>query len=91
MLAGILRFFSRMFLTMPGVGEVDFFNLFYGTEIRRCHTDNFLAGFDPSQNWPKTAIQKILFGYIDHFGERLHGIMMKELYPDIKFEQISRY
>ena len=35
-----------MFLTMPGVGEVDFFNLFYGTEIRRCHTDNFLAGFD---------------------------------------------
>ena len=47
MLAGILRFFSRMFLTMPGVGEVDFFDLFYGTEIRRCHTDNFLAGFDP--------------------------------------------
>jgi hypothetical protein len=35
------KIFSRMFLTMPGVGEVDFFDLFYGTEIRRCHTDNF--------------------------------------------------
>ena len=44
---GDTKIFSRMFLTMPGVGEVDFFDLFYGTEIRRCHTDNFLAGFDP--------------------------------------------
>lgn len=31
---------------MPGAGEVDFFDLFYGTEIRRRNTDNFLAGFD---------------------------------------------
>ena len=47
MLAGDTKIFSRMFLTMPGVGEVDFFDLFYGTEIRRRHTDKFLAGFDP--------------------------------------------
>jgi hypothetical protein len=55
------KIFSRMFLTMPGVGEVDFFDLFYGTEIRRCHTDNFLAGFDPLAELHKTAIQTILF------------------------------
>ena len=46
---------------MLGAVEVDFFDRFYGTEIRRRHTEKFLAGFDRSQNWLKAAIQAILF------------------------------
>ena len=73
-----------MFLTMPGAGEVDFFDLFYGTEIRRRHTDKFLAGFDRlAESATRLRYRQYYFGYIDHFGERLSwNVKMRELHPD---------
>jgi hypothetical protein len=35
-----------MFLTRAAVTDLDPFDLYYGTEIRHSHTDNFLVGFD---------------------------------------------
>ena len=43
--SGDVEVFPRLFLTMGGE-EVDWFDLFYGTEIRRRHTENILVGFD---------------------------------------------
>ena len=44
--SGDSEVFSRMFLTRAAVTDLDPFDLYYGTEIRHSHTDNFLVGFD---------------------------------------------
>ena len=40
---GDVEVFSRLFLTMAATTGQDFFELFYGTEIRRRHTETFLT------------------------------------------------
>jgi len=84
---GNTEIFSRLFLTMPEASEVDFFYLFYGTEIRRRRTDNFLADFDRLAELAKgyDTDNIILYTLITSANGYLN-VRMRELHPDIKFE-----
>ena len=85
---GDSEIFSRLFLTMPQ-DEVDFLDLFYGTEIRRRHSDNFIVGFDRLVELAKGCdSDKII---IDTLINSAHGMLnarVRELHPNIKFEPI---
>ena len=84
---GNTEIFSRLFLTMPGAGEVDFFDLFYDTEIRRRHTDNFLAGFDRLAELAKGYdTDNIILDALITSANGYLNVRMRELHPDIKFE-----
>ena len=90
---GDSEIFSRMFLTMPSLmseaSEVDFVDLFYGTGIRRRHTDNFLVGFDRLVALAKGCdTDKIILDTLINSAHGLLNLMMRELHPDIKFEPI---
>jgi len=84
---GNTEIFSRLFLTMPGAGEVDFFDLFYGTEMCRRHTDNFLAGFDRLAELAKGYdTDNIILDTLITSDNGYLNVRMGELYSDINFE-----
>ena len=91
---GDSEIFSRLFLTMagittPGAPEIDFADLFYGTAIRRRHTDNFLVGFDRLVALAKGCdTDKIILDTLINSAHGFLNIRMRELHPDIKFEPI---
>ena len=65
---GDTEIFTRLFLTLPQA-EVDFSDLFYGTEIRRRHTNHFIVGFDRLVELAKgVRHRQNYFGFIDQFG-----------------------
>ena len=71
---------------------MDFFDLFYGTEIRRRHTDNFLAGFDRLAELAKGCdTDNIILDYIDHFGERLSEYQDERLASGYQVRANRRY
>ena len=82
--------FSRMFLTMGGQPEIDYDDLFYGTEIRRNHSENFLVGFDRLIKLAKECDTDNII--LDSLVISAHGLLnlrMRELHPTIKFEEIT--
>ncbi|MFK7862651.1 MAG: hypothetical protein AB8B95_00345 [Pseudohongiellaceae bacterium] len=82
--------FSRRFLTMAAVDDNDFLDLFYGTEIRRSHSENFLTGFDRLINLARGCDTDNII--LDSMLYSAHGLLdarMRELHPDIKFETLS--
>lgn len=82
--------FSRLFLTMPAVGDVDFAELFYGTDIRRRHTENFLVGYDRLIELAKDCdTDNIILDTLIYSAHGLLNIRMRELHPDISFEVIA--
>ena len=85
---GDTEIFTRLFLTLPQA-EVDFSDLFYGTEIRRRHTNHFIVGFDRLVELAKGCdTDKII---LDSLINSAHGMIngrMRLLHPDIKFERI---
>jgi hypothetical protein len=85
---GDTEIFTRLFLTLPQA-EVDFSDLFYGTEIRRRHTNHFIVGFDRLVELAKGVdTDKII---LDSLINSAHGMIngrMRLLHPDIKFERI---
>lgn len=86
---GDTELFSRLFLTMPGQPDVDFTDLFYGTEIRRRHTDNFLVGFDRLVELAKGCdTDNIILDTLITSANGFLNARMRELHPDIKFEPI---
>ncbi|MDB3908971.1 hypothetical protein N9390_05545 [Gammaproteobacteria bacterium] len=85
---GDVEVFSRLFLTMGGE-EVDWFDLFYGTEIRRRHTENLLVGYDRLLELAKGCdTDNIILDSLIYSGHGILNIRMRELHPDIKFEPI---
>ena len=73
---------------MLGAVEVDFFGLFYGTEIRRRHTDKFLAGFDRLAELAKGCdTDNIILATLITSANGYLNVKMRDLHPDIKFEQ----
>tara|TARA_R110002073_G_scaffold107077_2_gene241502 strand:- start:747 stop:1562 length:816 start_codon:yes stop_codon:yes gene_type:complete len=81
--------FSRLFLTMAGTDGVEYADLFYGTEIRRRHTENFLVGYDRLIELAKGCDTDNII--LDTLIYSAHGLLngrMRELHPDIKFEAI---
>ena len=89
MAGGDLEVFSRLFLTMPP-SENNFEDLFYGTEIRKRHSESFLVGFDRLVALSKDCDSDNII--LDSILFSAHGMLssrMRELHPEIKFETLQ--
>ena len=87
---GDYEVFSRLFLSMGAQEGVSFFDLFYGTEIRRNHTENFLVGFDRLINLARDCDTDNII--LDSLLISAHGLLnqrMRELHPSISFETVA--
>lgn len=84
---GDSEIFSRRFLLMAGRGE-NMQRLFYGSQIRTTHTENFIVNFD---RLLKLARECDINGIIaDAQLHSAHGLIcarMRELHPRIKFKR----
>lgn len=84
---GDFEIFSRRFLMLAGRGE-ELMPLFYGTQIRISHTENFIVNFD---RLLKLARDCDTNGIItDAQLHSAHGLLcarMRELHPRIKFRR----
>jgi hypothetical protein len=75
---------------MAARGEADYLDLFYGTDIRRMHSDNFLVGFDRLVKLAKECDTNNII--LDSLVFSAHGMLnmrMRELHPTIKFKPIN--
>lgn len=82
--------FSRMFLVMAVNSDVDYSDLFYGTPIRRVHTENFLVGFDRLIKLARGCDTDNII--LDSMLYSAHGLLdsrMRELHPSIKFKPLE--
>ena len=87
---GDTEVFSRLFLTMGADPEIDYVDLFYGTDIRMAHTENFLVGFDRLVKLAKGCdSENIILDSLLYSAHGLLDLRMRELHPDIKFELIT--
>ena len=69
--------------------DVDFPDLFYGTEIRRRHTENFLVGYDRLIELAKGCdTDNIILDTLIYSAHGLLNIRMRELHPDITFKPV---
>ncbi len=88
--SGDSEVYSRMFLTMAGREDIDLYDLFYGTEIRRNHTENFLVGFDRLVKLARECdTDNIILDSLVISAHGLLNVRMRELHPTMKFEEIS--
>lgn len=81
--------FSRQFLTLAAIDNLDFADLFYGTEIRRIHTDNFLVGFDRLIKLARDCDTKNII--LDSLLYSAHGLLnnrMRALHPTVRFKPL---
>ena len=86
---GDFEVFSRLFLTMQASPENSLEELFYGTEIRRTHTDNFLVGFDRLVNLARGCDTDNII--LDSMLYSAHGLLnsrMREMHPSVGFQPI---
>ncbi|PCJ26870.1 MAG: hypothetical protein COA96_04375 [SAR86 cluster bacterium] len=87
--SGDVEVFSRLFLTMQGAEPPDFLDLFYGTEIRRRHTENFLVSYDRLCELAKGCdTDNIILDSLIYSAHGLLNIRLRELHPEIKFNPI---
>lgn len=88
--SGDVEVFSRLFLTMGASPGTDLLDLFYGTGLRRRHTENFLVGYDRLIELAKGCdTDNIILDSLIYSAHGLLNTRMRELHPDIKFESIS--
>jgi hypothetical protein len=88
--SGDSEVFSRMFLNMAANTEISMHELYYGTEIRRRHSENFLVGFDRLLILAKECDTDNII--LDSLVYSAHGLLnnrMRELHPEIKFKLIT--
>jgi hypothetical protein len=86
---GDYEVFSRLFLTMPQA-DTSFEELFFGTEIRKRHSDNFLVGFDRLIELAKGCdTDKIIFDSLIYSAHGLLSNRLRELHPEVKFEMLE--
>ena len=84
---GDFEIFSRTFLSLSGQG-IDLKPLFYGTQIRSTHTDNFIMNFDGMMRLAKDCDTNGIIS--DAQLHSAHGMLnsrMRELHPRIKFKR----
>lgn len=88
--SGDVEVFSRLFLTMTGNPDTDLLDLFYGTDLRRRHAENFLVGYDRLIELAKGCdTDNIILDSLIYSAHGLLNTRMRELHPDIKFKFIS--
>jgi hypothetical protein len=84
---GDFEVFSRRFLIMAGRGE-ELLPLFYGTQIRTTHTENFIVNFDRLLKLARDCdINGIITDAQLHSAHGLLSSRMRELHPRIKFRR----
>ncbi|NKB35151.1 MAG: hypothetical protein GKR91_18800 [Pseudomonadales bacterium] len=82
--------FSRLFLTMGAGPDIDYLDLFFGTEIRKRHTENFIVGFDRLIKLAEDCdTDNIILDSLIYSAHGLLNVRMRELHPDVKFEEIN--
>lgn len=87
--SGDTEVFSRLFLTMGAAPDVDYADLFYGTDVRRRHTESFLVGFDRLVNLARDCdSDNIILDSLIYSAHGLLDLRMRELHPEVKFEPI---
>ncbi|MDE0509468.1 MAG: hypothetical protein OXI17_12665 [Gammaproteobacteria bacterium] len=88
---GDFEVWSRMFLGMLANEETaDPADLFFGTEIRRGHTDNFIAGFERLLVLARDCDTDNLI--VDSLIISAHGLLagrLREMHPDYDFEEFD--
>lgn len=88
--SGDSEVFSRLFLGLGANDEVVLADLFYGTEIRRRHTDNFLVGFDRLIKLARGCdTDNIILDSLIYSAHGLLNLRMQESHPSIKFKPVS--
>lgn len=88
--SGDFEVFSRLFLTMGANSEIELRDLFYGTEIRRTHTDNFLVGFDRLITLARGCdTDNIILDSMLYSAHGLLNMRMRELHPTVRFKHVS--
>lgn len=84
---GDFEIFSRRFLILAGRGE-ELLPLFYGTQIRTTHTENFIVNFDRLLKLARDCdINGIITDAQLHSAHGLLSSRMRELHPRIKFRR----
>lgn len=86
---GDAEVFSRLFLTIAALDDTDYEDLFYGTAIRKRHTDNFLVGYDRLIELARGCDTDNII--VDGLIYSAHGLLnnrMRELHPQVEFEVI---
>jgi len=82
--------FSRMFLGLAANSEEDPAELFYGTEIRRRHTDNFLVGFDRLIKLARGCdTDNIILDSLIYSAHGMLNVRMQECHPSISFQPVN--
>lgn len=87
---GDFEVFSRMFLNMQAtLANEQMAELFYGTEIRKRHSDNFIVGFDRILKLARECdMNNIITDSLIYSAHGLLNIRMRNMHPTIKFEPI---
>lgn len=88
--SGDIEVFSRLFLTMTGNPDTDLLDLFYGTDLRRRHAENFLVGYDRLIELAKGCDTDNII--LDSLIYSAHGLLnnrLRALHPDIEFELVA--
>lgn len=87
---GDVEVFSRLFLTMSAISSTDLLDLFYGTKLRRRHSENFLVSYDRLIELAKGCdTDNIILDSLIYSAHGLLNTRMRELHPDIEFKSIS--
>lgn len=87
---GDYEVFPRLFLSFPGSTEVEISDLFYATELRTKHTENYIVGFDRLLRLAKECdSENIISDSLIYSAHGILNIRMRDLHPNRKFEQIS--
>lgn len=88
--SGDIEVFSRLFLTMTGNPDTNLLDLFYGTDLRRRHAENFLVGYDRLIELAKDCDTDNII--LDSLIYSAHGLLnnrLRALHPDIEFELVA--
>jgi hypothetical protein len=88
--SGDFEVFPRLFLISQDSYEEELCDLFYETDIRKKHTENYIVGFDRLLRLAKECDNESIIA--DTLIYSAHGILnirMRDLHPNRKFEAIS--
>lgn len=89
---GDYEVFPRLFLSLSfqGSSEVELSDLFYATELRTKHTENYIVGFDRLLRLAKECdSENIISDSLIYSAHGILNIRMRDLHPNRKFKQIS--
>ncbi len=87
---GDSEIWSRMFLGMLANEDIDPEDLFFGTQIRRGHSDNFIVGFERLLSLARDCDTDNLI--VDSLIRTAHGLLagyLRELHPDYDFGELG--